>query len=369
MIPITIVIVGYLFFSGTVRKKTLKVISILIPTMLLGFNPFVTNLISFGNPIYPMHQVNYMKSLNLGKHNIIENSPNTNIQENIYFSQTAQNLYQDPGPTQFIKSMFAKTSHVSSRIDAEFKFPGTFTKSEFEYFSNPDPRVGGFGPMFGLVVLVLILGSLLYKRRPSGFTAYIFLGILGSALLTPHPWWARYIGFVYSLILILLLIQIRSSSLKVRFCGFLAAFLLIFQSSVLIYGQIRKEVEYQRPIYAINASNQETIPTELRDQAFSGFRMDWSKKGSFVYENIEVDFFQNQIKPFLSGTEMKLMESCYSVQGKIASWGHPLKEHVDDEFFNNSGLLKINQTCNYNLLANVQSRWSNIPFSKRGIFG
>jgi hypothetical protein len=63
------------------------------------------------------------------------------------------------------------------------------------------------------------------------------------------------------------------------------------------------------------------------------------------------------------------MEACYSINGTSASWGHPLKLHVDDEFFNHSGLLKIKLGCEFNLLASIQNKWATIPFRKQGILG
>jgi len=367
VIPVSVALIGYFVFSKELKNLFRKVVYIVSSVVFLGFNPYITNLLSFGNPLYPMKSVNYLKHLNLGRENILENSVNASIQQNIYYSQTASNIIGDYQPIQFLESIFSRTAHVSDKIPSELKFPGVFSKSEFEYFTNPDPRMGGFGPLFSLAVLLLIFSVINMKLKKQYLTKYLILGTVLAAIVTPYPWWARYIGFLYSIVLLLIFILFNSGSSKRRGLGYAVVGILIFQSLTLFYGHAIKEISYQRPIYAIAAPIQEEIPFELHDQSFSGFRLDWWSGKPYLYENIEVDFFLNHIKPNLSSSDIRVMKSCYSINGTLASWGHPLKLHVDDEFFNHSGLLKIKLDCDFNLLVSVQKKWATIPFAKQKI--
>ena len=369
IIPVSVALIGYFVFSKELKNLFRKALYIISSVAFLAFNPYITNLLSFGNPLYPMKSVNYLKHLNLGRDNIIENSVNATIQQNIYYSQTAGNIIGDPQPIQFLESLFSRTAHVSDKIPSELKFPGIFSKSEFEYFTNPDARMGGFGPLFSLTVVILILSIINLKFEYSHLTKYLILGTVLASIVTPYPWWARYVGFLYSIVLLLIFILFISGSRKRSGLGYAAVAILVFQSLTLIYGHVHKEFSYQRPIYAVAAPIQEKIPLDLHDQSFSGFRLDWGKKAPYIYENIEVDFFLNHIKPSLSSSEVRIMEACYSINGTSASWGYPLKLHVDDEFFNHSGLLKIKLGCEFNLLASIQNKWATIPFRKQGILG
>lgn len=364
IIPVTVTLIIYFLFSWRVPRITVKVVSIFAPLFFLGFNPYITNFLSFGNPLYPMSSKNYLKGLGFGKLNLLQNSTNANIQENIYFYQTASNIYGEWQPLQFLKSLFSKTAHVNNQIAAEFKFPGFFSRAEFEYFTNPDPRMGGFGPIFSLVLMVIVTGVFFKKEKDSRLAIFLVFAITLSVLFTPYPWWARYIGYAYSIIIMFLFTLIASKAFKAQTAAFVAIALLIFQTLITTYGHLQKENSYQRPIYAITSESGISTPIELRDQAFSGYRLDWMKNDNFVYENIEVDFFFNQIWPALSDSEIKLMETCYKIDKSVVSLIYPGKQHTDDNFFNNSGLLKIRQECDIRTLSKVQKLWANIPFRK-----
>ena len=366
-IPVSVALIGYFLFSKELKNVLRKMLYIVFPVVFLGFNPYITNLLSFGNPLYPMKSVNYLKYFNLGKENIIENSVNATIQQNIYYPQTAKNILGDFQPIQFIESLFSRTAHVSDKIPSELKFPGIFSKSEFEYFTNPDARMGGFGPLFSLTVLILIFGAMNMKLKNQHLTKYLIFGTVMAAILTPYPWWARYVGFIYSIVLLFIFLLLISKSTMNRNLGCAAAGILICQSLILLYGHAVKEISHERPIYTIAAPIQEKVPLELRDQSFSGYRLDWGRGKPYLYENIEVDFFLNHIEPNLSSSDIQIVKSCYSVNGTLASWGHPLKLHVDDEFFNHLGLLKIKEDCDFNLLQGVEKKWSTIPFHKERI--
>ena len=367
-IPVFLILLVYFYFSTNLIKAIRRTLSILVGLVILGFNPYITNLMAFGNPLYPMNGANLFGKLGWGKQNSIENSINENLQENIYYSQTPGNLREDIQPLQFLQSIFSKTAHVTDKIPAELKFPGTFSKSEFEYFTNPDARVGGFGPFFSLALTLLLIGYLLKNVKSVRFSKFVLVGVTISAILTPYPWWARYVGFFYALIILLLLSIMVSGSQISKVFTVVVSLILSVQSVLLTYGHVQKELNYQKRIYEIDVPIESTSKISFRDQSFSGFRYDWSKSENFVYQNIEVDFFLNHIARNLKESEMKVMDSCYTMNGYESDWlPSSIKSSSTQDFFNTSGILSLKNTCNLNVLSEMQHNWWKIPFQKRSI--
>jgi len=369
VVPVILILGIYFYFSHNLVITLKKIILIGTGLFALGFNPYITNLITFGNPLYPMSGFNYLKRIGLGKQNIIENTPNINLQENIYYSQTPSNLRDDLRPIQFIESIFSKTAHVSDKIPSQFKIPGSVSRQEFEYFSNPDARVGGFGPFFSLVLIFLVISVVASKAKLSKEHKLILFGITLAAFSTPYPWWARYVGFFYSVVILLIMQSITSRTNITRFLGYFASILLITQATVLIYGHFQKEVSYQRPIYESSEFVEPKSNIDFREQSFSGYRYDWSSNKKFVYQNVEVDFFLNHIAPHLTPSELEIVGSCYLKDGALSDW-LPTNVRIvsSNEFFNVSGLLKLSNQCNYGDLNSVEQKWADIPFLRKSIF-
>jgi hypothetical protein len=316
-----------------------------------------------------MSETNFLKIVGLGKQNIIENTPKMNLQESIYYSQTPYNLRADFPPIQFLESIFSKTAHVSDKIPSQFKIPGSFSRQELEYFSNPDARVGGFGPLFGLVLISLIIGVLLSRTKVSREYKFIAFGVTLATFLTPYPWWARYVGFFYSIVIVLVMLLITNRIHVSRLIGFFAATLLVAQSLLLTYGHFQKEVSYQRPIYESSRVSDSRTNIELREQSFSGYRYDWSQREKFVYQNIELDFFLNHIAPHLKSAELEIVSSCYLKDGATSNWlPSLLRKGSENEFFNTSGVLKLSDLCDFASLIAVQQKWAAMPFWTQTIF-
>jgi hypothetical protein len=147
----------------------------LIAILFIGFQPYIINTVKQGNPFYPA----------------IDTA-----------NPTGSNIIQWQAPQDFIKknrfsklflSLFGQSDNHLQHWPS-IKIPLSIDGFEIEVFKNADVRYGGFGPLFGAVLLTLMLGIyhlFASKRLIPVFTMFIFGMVLVSVLVNPESWWAR----------------------------------------------------------------------------------------------------------------------------------------------------------------------------------
>jgi len=93
----------------------------------------------------------------------------------------------------FLVSYFAPSDSIPKRL--ETKFPFYFNRRELALFEDlsPDPRAGGFGPLYGgcLLLAVASAGMILLGRAPPMAALFPMVPILLSVGAT-QTWWARW---------------------------------------------------------------------------------------------------------------------------------------------------------------------------------
>jgi len=151
---------------------------ILFAILVVGYQPYVTNLLMQGNPFYPA----------VGRDAASDAA--TRGQFNVW----APPEFVAKGRVEKLAtSLLAESSGAESM--PRFKVPFTITKQELYIFFNTEPRYGGFGPWFGSVLLATLAAYLLARKRMSADTwvtgALLALLVTGTALLNPEAWWAR----------------------------------------------------------------------------------------------------------------------------------------------------------------------------------
>ncbi len=197
-----IVAIGFIAFSLARDKSIAKLVK---PVLLLlsaaaiglavtGFNPYVTNTFAHGHPLHPV----------FGKEG-----------RDVVTSQKPANFLRMNPVESLLYSLFSEggTDHAQNAEGfnpASLKVPFTIAKDEVR-FSNSDPRAGGFGTMFGgMLILSLLLFAVhcarlaARKRTRLLFVhAGIIAWILASVLVIPDSWWARWIPQLWILPLVI----------------------------------------------------------------------------------------------------------------------------------------------------------------------
>ncbi|WLR41551.1 hypothetical protein LC087_11705 [Bacillus carboniphilus] len=172
---LSIGLIALLFFTNKTKLK--KIIPILLITgiigsFVVGYNPYVTNMLSKGHPFHPL----------AGKETVDIMTGNSPV--DLYENRLAS-LYQ---------SVFSYSSNY--RVKPEMKIPFTIHRSEIDAFRGVDTRIGGFGPLFGGIIIITLLSLLFLIRNmhKKVIPYFIILSvILVSIFINPEPWWARYI--------------------------------------------------------------------------------------------------------------------------------------------------------------------------------
>lgn len=150
-------------------KKALFVglVSLFIGIIIVGYNPYITNLVYYGDPFYPLM------------------SGNVDI-----MSGNTPTIYHDDN--RFVNFFKAQLSNYEESW-AILKHPKTISN----YFQTTlDSRVLGFGPFFILLLLLSVIIMILNK--PSIKLWIVYIGVILITFMFSQSWWARYAPMIWA---------------------------------------------------------------------------------------------------------------------------------------------------------------------------
>jgi hypothetical protein len=233
----TVIVAFYQIVIGRKKEFWNLVFVSSLSMVLFSFHPYVTNLLDYGHPFYPLF-----------------NNPSVDIVTGyspVPFANRAS-------PVQLILSVFSEPMYADGNTGDQphLMIPFVFNASSLTTFVNPDPRVSGFGPMFS-GVLILVVASLivhLYQTRPTRYEVYFVpFFLLLSSLIMPEAWWARYVPqFWFFVVFTAALVykEGRNSIIKYAFFFMIINSLLVFSVNVtfqiLSADKIRTELNHIR---------------------------------------------------------------------------------------------------------------------------
>jgi hypothetical protein len=145
--------------------------------LLLGYAPYVRNLLAYGDPFYPATPV----------HGLLSTA-----------TQVPANLSESDRFTRFFVSSFSRSELVRPPRSTRLKFPLSIERVELRGLYGADIESGGFGPLYGASLLLACVGGVsLWARRstrPVGGIVLIIAGcLLVSMFVHRETWWARYV--------------------------------------------------------------------------------------------------------------------------------------------------------------------------------
>lgn len=195
---------------------------VLFSVCLVGYSPYITNIIDDGNPLYPLY----------GKGSVdimTNNQPKSFAEMNSIEKLTI--------------SLFSKVDNININVDREpeLKIPFTVTAEEIQQCSV-DTRISGYGPWFSGILLITrfvlfikFIVSLKEKKLQNVyFVGFMFLCVILMLFFTGN-WWARYSLYQYFLVVGVFLVFDYSKKSKVRDI-FLMSFAVIILINTMFFN-------------------------------------------------------------------------------------------------------------------------------------
>ncbi len=167
----------------------------------------------------------------------------------------------------FFESNLGYTSNSRDNYEFKYKTPFTVTEEEMFELSKPDLRSGGFGVYFQLIIITIILISFIviineiskekiknikellnYKKnlifKYKDELIFLLIGLV-LFIITPMIWWARYVPYFYSFLLIffIFLISRYKNIIYKNLCIVIVMFLCIINTFAFImvdYSYVKK---------------------------------------------------------------------------------------------------------------------------------
>jgi len=171
------------------RYCGLALLAIFLGAGVWGYNPYVINTVYRFNPFYPQSGSKAFPSLDdQGKQGIEHWETPKNFLPHNRFSRLFLATFGRPGNMPYHRER-----------NSELMWPFTARWADLFYYHYHETRVAGFGPWFsGALLLSLALAAwVLLKRNSAPLVAravmiLVALTIVGSLVLSPYFWWARY---------------------------------------------------------------------------------------------------------------------------------------------------------------------------------
>lgn len=167
------------------RNITVNFVVVFVTAIfLVGSNSYIKNLVEHKNPLYPL----------IGKDKV-----------DIITTMQPKSFGKKSMPEKFAWSLFSKTENTTYDMGApELKLPFKVYRSEVGELFAPDVRIGGFGPLFALSIIlsliVFIVALIVFIKNEKKNIKYITLPLIAitiSMLLLGENWWARYVPQFY----------------------------------------------------------------------------------------------------------------------------------------------------------------------------
>jgi hypothetical protein len=195
-----------------------------IGVLVLGYDPYVTNMKQGLHPLYPLAGPN--------KRDIMAR------QRPVVFAE-----YPDARLHEFAYSFFAQSQAIQDRTEpSHLKIPFTVSKRELMSFINPDALLAGWGVFFSGITLV----SLILFLRVKGWReipAVLALGfVAATAVINPEFWWARFAPQIAVVPALLLMPVFRTSSSRMLAAARLVVALFFLNN--LICGAVLAGASY-----------------------------------------------------------------------------------------------------------------------------
>lgn len=177
---------GIFFTRGlrpAMRGGATLLASAIMAIAVLGWSPYVQNLLDHGHVFHPIMGENAVDIMS-GEVPALNNTPEV--------------LEGKSAAERFFYSLFSET-HSGYAETPQLKLPFSISPQELRAAGGVDVRLSGFGPFFSGIFLLAVVAAAALIARPrwrSTAAAWLLLisaGMMLSVIVMPQNWWARYV--------------------------------------------------------------------------------------------------------------------------------------------------------------------------------
>ncbi len=191
--------------------------SIVIGILLVGWRPWITNIIEHNSVFYP------------DPHGTIASMAPSNLKDYDIFKNITYAIY-------------GYHSDAIPPDSARLKSPFSVDRSEF-HVAPLGPRSGGFGPLFGAILtiaLILRVFTFFYYKLKFNNLDYLSIIIFCGCALLPGAWWARFIPMVYfiPILIILRILDLKLLFSRITSMVFILLFIINFVPTIIFYQHL-----------------------------------------------------------------------------------------------------------------------------------
>lgn len=212
-----------------IKLVSFLIISFIFAVIIIGFNPYVTNTLNEGNPLYPLS----------GKNKI-----------DIMTNNTPEEFRYDGEFEKAFKALIA-TPSVDNKVG---KGPKSFSEI-FEIkegtktiYAAADPRLRGFG-IYSIIFLPLAFIFLIYlmiKCNNKKLRTSIMLLLMGLAFVIIYCgdfWWARYISFIWAIPVIIYVLMTNDRNKFIKSIGWISLLIMLINSTIMIPSTLDRKIK------------------------------------------------------------------------------------------------------------------------------
>lgn len=265
---------------------TTIVFSFIVAVFFVGSSSYVKNFLTNGHPFYPL--------AGEGKVDIITSNTPTGLRD----LNRLEKLYV---------SIFSETNNEFD-TEPKTKFPLSITKEEIAYAAGIDTRIGGFGPLFGFIIIMTLCLALVNYRKIDKIDVWSFGIVISiiifSVLINPETWWARYVPQLWLIpflfVLLILKNKIKSYVVYIILLAYSLNIAIIGYESMAGLSERQTVIEEQLKNLKEYSINQ---PLEIELGVFKANRARLNENGIEFNEVNSIEGCQNVVQLVYSSTK------------------------------------------------------------------
>lgn len=222
-------------------------IAMFFSVMIIGFNPYITNIMRHGHPFWPVRGEYTLNVMTAGG-------------DDAFLNQSRV--------IKLFEATFSPSyNHEMSMDQVQYKIPGNVHASEIRALVKPDTRMGGFGIWFSLGVILAVIGSAcLFNFHKGTLKPWLIViaWLLLSVIINPESWWARYAPQFYVVFLLMAFLTVKGCQNQYgKFIGMAAVVVFLLNSMFCFVIHVGYEGAIQIQIAKAMHAAQSAAPIEV----------------------------------------------------------------------------------------------------------